>query len=83
MFVSDIVSVRLTCFIQILIRSKAADGSSEKFKYAALVLFTILHELGHWAFFKFACNLNEEKYTPCGKLGQVFCIAFASFSMVS
>jgi len=45
-------------------------------KYAALILFTILHEFGHWAFFKFSCNLNAEHHTPCGKTREEFYIVF-------
>ncbi|CAF2079975.1 unnamed protein product [Rotaria magnacalcarata] len=37
-------------------------------KYAALILFTVIHEVGHWTFFKFSCDLNEEKHSPCGIL---------------
>jgi hypothetical protein len=51
----------------------------EQVKYAALVLFTILHELGRWAFFKFSCNLNEEHHTPCGKMRKEFYIVFSYF----
>jgi hypothetical protein len=52
---------------------------NQQVKYAALVLFTILHELGHWAFFKFGCNLNKEHHTPCGKMRKEFYIVFSHF----
>jgi hypothetical protein len=54
----------------------------QQVKYAALILFTILHELGHWAFFKFGCNLNKEKHTPCGKLRRGFYIVFVLISYI-
>ncbi|CAF4018963.1 unnamed protein product [Rotaria sp. Silwood1] len=42
-----------------------AENMDQQVKYAALILFTILHELGHWTFYKFSCNLDEGKHTPC------------------
>ena len=54
----------------------------QQVKYAALVLFTMLHELGHWTFFKYACNLSKEKRTPCGRLRVEFYIVFFLISYI-
>ncbi|CAF1605229.1 unnamed protein product [Rotaria magnacalcarata] len=52
-----------------ILESSTLSGSLDYLeKYAAIVLFSMLHEIGHWAFFKFACRLNKEKVTPCGIL---------------
>lgn len=58
----------VTLFIQILKCSKLAQNSAYLEKYATTILATALHELGHWMFFKFSCNLDTEKVTPAGTL---------------
>ncbi|CAF3190359.1 unnamed protein product, partial [Rotaria sp. Silwood2] len=57
-------------FFELLIleSSTLAQNLTYLEKYAAVILFTILHEIGHWAFFKFSCRFDEEKTTPCGIL---------------
>ena len=69
-------------FVQILVCSKSATDVDEQIKYACVLLFTILHELGHWSFFKFSCGLDEEKHTPCGELRWEFDFVFILVSCI-
>ncbi|CAM4836924.1 unnamed protein product, partial [Rotaria magnacalcarata] len=48
--------------------SKASDHPNDVIKYGALILFTIIHELGHWSFHHFACNMDHDLAAPKGVL---------------
>ncbi|CAF1439201.1 unnamed protein product [Rotaria sordida] len=48
--------------------SKASDHPNDVIKYGALILFTTIHELGHWSFHHYACNMDRDLATPKGVL---------------
>ncbi|CAF1021810.1 unnamed protein product, partial [Rotaria magnacalcarata] len=48
--------------------SKLSDLPQDIIKYASIILFTILHKLGHWTFHYFSCALDHDLATPKGVL---------------
>ncbi|CAF0755261.1 unnamed protein product [Didymodactylos carnosus] len=48
--------------------SQYAFERKDVVKYAAIILFTIIHEIGHWSFHHFACNMDHDLATPKGVL---------------
>ncbi|CAF1625366.1 unnamed protein product, partial [Rotaria magnacalcarata] len=48
--------------------SRLSDLPQYIIKYASIILFTILHELGHWTFHHFSCALDHDLATPKGVL---------------
>ncbi|CAF4439728.1 unnamed protein product, partial [Rotaria magnacalcarata] len=57
-----------TGILPLVERSKASDHPNDVIKYGALILFTIIHELGHWSFHHFACNMDHDLAAPKGVL---------------
>ncbi|CAF3562707.1 unnamed protein product [Rotaria sp. Silwood2] len=53
---------------QLIDCSKASDHSKDVIEYSALILFTIIHELGHWSFHHYTCNMDHDLATPKGVL---------------
>ncbi|CAF3809750.1 unnamed protein product [Rotaria sp. Silwood1] len=50
--------------------SKQYSDLEKIIQYASVFLFTIIHEIGHWTFHHFSCNMNHDLCTPKGVLMQ-------------
>ncbi|CAF1043507.1 unnamed protein product [Rotaria magnacalcarata] len=55
---------------ELITQSKMNDDPETIIKYGSVILFTILHELGHWAFHHFSCAMDHDIWTPKGVLMQ-------------